>query len=115
MAVGYKTPGSGRKKGTLNKRTLEREEMLRKAQEEIAQALNKDKIWDAHSLLIAVYNNDKLSLEVRADAAKAAIRYEKPAKSETTVTDNTRWLVSDGTQSMDEWRDKYAPKKEKTN
>jgi hypothetical protein len=34
---------------------------------------------DAHALLVAVYKDPRNSLEVRVDAAKAAIRYERPA------------------------------------
>jgi len=34
---------------------------------------------DAHALLMAVYKDAALALDLRVDAAKAAIRYEKPA------------------------------------
>ena len=34
---------------------------------------------DAHGFLRAVYNNEALPLHIRLDAAKTAIKYEKPA------------------------------------
>lgn len=33
---------------------------------------------DAHALLIAVYKNPEVPLNLRVDAAKAAVGYEKP-------------------------------------
>jgi hypothetical protein len=34
---------------------------------------------DAHALLMSIYKNTDKPIELRLDAAKAAIRYEKPA------------------------------------
>jgi len=104
MARGYKT--GGRQKGTPNKRTKELEEAVKN----VAQALGQSELkWTAHSLLVAAYNNEDLPLHLRIDAAKNAIRFELPAKSETNITDNTRWHVSDGTISMEDWKRKYSP------
>jgi hypothetical protein len=36
---------------------------------------------DAHALLMAAYKDPALPMDLRVDAAKAAVRYEKPALS----------------------------------
>ena len=36
-------------------------------------------IGDAHALLMLTYKNELLDIDVRLDAAKAAVRYEKPS------------------------------------
>jgi hypothetical protein len=40
---------------------------------------------DAHALLMAVYKNPSIDLDVRLDAAKAAIRFEKPMPAPLTA------------------------------
>lgn len=69
----------GRPKGARNKRT---EEVI-KATEEVATALEgaipNAFTGDAHALLMAVYKDPGKEWQLRIDAAKAAIRYEKPA------------------------------------
>ncbi len=111
MAQGRKT--GGKVKGSKNKRTLEREAQFQAA----ADALKASGVpiydGDAHAYLMAVYKNESLPTETRMDAAKAAVRFEKPAKTENTnLGDNTRYLVAlpSGEVSMDEWKAKYAPK-----
>src|SRR5215467_5388116 len=80
MARGFKT--GGRKKGSKNRRTLLLEDAARQAQED-AKHLLGDKTFegDAHPLLVLTYKNEALPLAVRIDAAKAAIRFEKPVMS----------------------------------
>jgi hypothetical protein len=112
MAYGRKT--GGRQKGTPNKRTLERQAAVQEAAKAIeAAAGDKAFTGDAHALLMAIYKNTDLPLEMRADAAKAALRFEKPALASTDNrnTDTTRYLVAlpSGEVSMDEWKAKYAP------
>src|SRR5215204_1573677 len=68
---------------------------------------------DAHSYLMTIYKNEGLPTDVRLDAAKAAVRFEKPAKTENTeLGNNTRYLVAlpNGEVSMDDWKAKYASK-----
>jgi hypothetical protein len=70
---------------------------------------------DAHSLLALIYKNEGLLTEMRADAAKAAIRFEKPALASTDNrnTDTTTYLValpSGETITREEWKAKYGPK-----
>ncbi len=69
----------GRRRGTPNKRTAEREQVVAAAAKKIAVALGEDAFdGDAHAFLMAVYKNDRLPVELRMDAARAAIGYEKP-------------------------------------
>lgn len=80
MARGAK-PGErrgGREKGTPNKRTLEREEQMAAASAALEQALANPFAGDSHALLMAIYKNGDLPIQIRLDAAKAAIGYEKP-------------------------------------
>jgi hypothetical protein len=41
---------------------------------------------DAHALLVAVYRDTSLPLPIRLDAAKAAVKFEKPVLAATTFT-----------------------------
>jgi DNA-binding PadR family transcriptional regulator len=75
MAQGHKT--GGRQKGTKNRKTVLLEE---KGREALAEVLGANAFeGDAHSLLIAVYKDEAHPIELRLEAAKAAIRFEKPA------------------------------------
>ena len=75
MARGYKT--GGRMKGTKNRKT---EELEAQARELVDTTLGSDAFsGDAHEFLQLVYKNEKLPLATRIDAARSAIRYEKPA------------------------------------
>lgn len=76
MATGRKT--GGRKKGVRNKRTTELDRMLEVAVETFKQTHSVFE-GDSHALLVLVYKDQDLPLATRIDAAKAAIRYEKPA------------------------------------
>jgi hypothetical protein len=76
---GGRRPGAGRPKGAINKRT----EALAEAVAVTAATL-KDTIpdaftGDAHALLMALYKDPANPLTLRMEAARAAIRYEKPA------------------------------------
>lgn len=68
----------GRQKGTPNRRTEERRARLEETRKAIEQALPAAFHGDGHALLMAVYKNEDLPIELRLDAAKAAIAYEKP-------------------------------------
>lgn len=81
MARGFKA--GGRQKGSKNKRTLLLEGAARQLIDN-AGAILGDQLFDgdAHALLILTYKNTALPLELRLDAAKAAIRFEKPITSD---------------------------------
>jgi hypothetical protein len=69
----------GRKRGTPNKRTAERERAVAAAARKITAALGDDAFQgDAHALLMAVYKDPQQPSELRLEAARAAIGYEKP-------------------------------------
>lgn len=69
----------GRTAGVKNKRTRELEAATKKAQKVAEDILgSKCFVADAHTLLCMVYKSDEYPIELRVDAAKAAIGYEKP-------------------------------------
>ena len=69
----------GRPSGAKNKHTREREAKMAAAAEAIEKLLPNVFSGDAHALLMAVYKNELSDMDLRIDAAKAAIRYEKPS------------------------------------
>lgn len=50
---------------------------------------------DAHALLVAVYKDPSVPLELRVDAAKKAVHFEKPALANTTVNATVRRNITD--------------------
>jgi len=69
--------GTGRPKGSKNKRTLALEAAAREAMEGVEGVFE----GDAHAFLQSVYKNPEVPLEVRILAATKALRVEKPALS----------------------------------
>jgi hypothetical protein len=68
----------GRPPGAKNRRTRERETAVQAAAALLEGAIDGVFRGDAHTFLIAVYKDPQMPLNVRVDAAKAAIGYEKP-------------------------------------
>lgn len=68
----------GRPPGAANKSTLERQKKLDEIASQIGAAIDDAFEGDSHAFLMAVYKNPALPMNVRLDAAKAAISYEKP-------------------------------------
>lgn len=84
----------GRKRGAKNKRTLAREQAQVETAVKIAAALGADAFdGDAHALLMALYKDPAQPAELRMEAAKAAIGYEKPrlASVDGRVDANLSW------------------------
>ena len=81
MAVPKGTRIGGRQKGTRNKRTDERLAAVDEAAARLLDAIPDAFAGDAHMLLMAVYKDPDKDWALRVDAAKAAVRYEKPALS----------------------------------
>ena len=75
----------GRPLGSKNRRTKAREAALIEAQKKIGKELGGAFEGDAHALLMLVYKDPSQPIELRTDAAKSAIRYEKPALASTVV------------------------------
>lgn len=67
--------------GAKNKHTRKRELAVIEAAGEIEKTLAKAFKGDSHALLMTVYKDEERPIELRVDAAKTAIRYEKPALS----------------------------------
>lgn len=97
MAYGFKT--GGRKKGVKNKRTRRIESAARRLLDEAKGVLGDQgaKLFegDAHALMVLTYKNPALPLDIRMDAAKAAIRFEKPAFTQTAVDLTVRPVRAD--------------------
>ena len=80
MARGQKT--GGRVAGSLNKRTLELQDAMKTTAEKIKEVLGEGTFeGDGHAMLMAVYKSPDMPINIRIDAAKAAIGYEKPKLS----------------------------------
>lgn len=72
----------GRPRGAKNKHTKERLEKIERDAKEIAQTIGATAFeGDAHAFLMSVYKDQAQPLELRLDAAKAAVGYEKPKLS----------------------------------
>jgi hypothetical protein len=107
----------GRGPGSKNKKTLEREEALRKAMAQISETLGEDAFQgDGVMLLQAVYKNPDFPADVRIEAATRAARYERPALSSVDQKGNaagaTIVYLPQGMTSEDvtkEWLEKYRP------
>ena len=69
----------GRRAGTPNKRTVALRSAADSAAEMIEAALGEDGFTgDAHALLVSVYKDRRRPIELRMEAAKAALSFEKP-------------------------------------
>jgi hypothetical protein len=69
----------GRKRGVKNKRTVALERAHAETAIKIEDALGPQAFpGDAHALLVAVYKDESQLIDLRVQAAKAAIGYEKP-------------------------------------
>ncbi len=83
----------GRAKGTPNRRT---QEMINAARETALRVLGEDAFaGDAHALLQMVYRDPNQPIELRVDAAKAAIGYESPRLQAIDARVTTRREVRD--------------------
>lgn len=103
----------GRQKGSKNKATIARENAIAEALRTIKNA-NGSGVFDgdAHALLMLVYKNENLPLDVRTRAAEAALKFERPAlaaidsRAETTVNYIVR--MPEPVRDMDHWLQVYG-------
>jgi hypothetical protein len=111
MARGVKT--GGRKPGSKNKRTAELEAATERAAKMISDALGEVFDGDAHAFLMAVYKDMGRPIETRIDAAKAAIRFEKPSlaalEAKTEVVHRYVADVPEIAKTVDQWQKQHAP------
>ena len=80
------SPGPGRPKGSKNTRTKVLGEAMTIAAARLSELLPDVKALDAHSLLIAIYSDPEMPIAIRLEAARAALRVEKPALQATQVS-----------------------------
>lgn len=71
----------GRPAGARNRRTEAVEQYAREAAAAIEAALPEAFQGDAHAFLMTVYKDPSHDMAMRIDAAKAAVKFEKPALS----------------------------------
>lgn len=83
---GGKREGSGRPKGTKNKRTKKNTAARAKAAELIESVIPDAFEGDAHALLVAVYKDPRHDIDTRKDAAKAALPFERARLSAIAMT-----------------------------
>ena len=110
MARGFKT--GGRQKGSKNKRTLLQEERTRALIDNAKEIIGGDLFdGDAHAFLMLTYKDKSLLRNLLVDAAKAAIRFEKPALTAIDANDTiekVHYAISDEPMSIEEWKAKYT-------
>ena len=110
MARGFKS--GGRQKGSRNKRTVLAEERQRKLIENANEIIGGDLFeGDAHAFLILTYKDKSLPLNLRLDAAKAAIRFEKPALTAVDAhskTETVHYAISDEPMTPEEWAAEFV-------
>ena len=92
----------GRPKGAPNKRTVERVAAMAQTAQAIEAALPEAFAGDAHSLLVAIYKDKTRPIELRIDAAKAAIRYETPALAAVEHSGAIAFSHEDALAELDE-------------
>ncbi|NPD66056.1 hypothetical protein HN018_19545 [Lichenicola cladoniae] len=69
-----------------NVRTAAREKAMSEVAQKIQDVLGDEAFTgDAHAFLVAIYKDPTRDMELRIDAAKAAVRFEKPALASSTV------------------------------
>jgi hypothetical protein len=83
----------GRPKGAKNKRTAAREAAMKEMAAQIGKAVGDAFEGDALAYLISVYKDPLKPETLRIDAAKAAIRYERPALAPGEQGDRDRDFV----------------------
>jgi len=111
MAAKGQPKSGGRQIGSLNKRTKELEAKATAAAQIIGAAIEGAFEGDAHALLMTIYKDPKQDIDLRIEAAKAAIRYEKPALAAidlNSVNEHTIYTISAEPLTDEEWLAKYG-------
>jgi hypothetical protein len=116
MARGGSKPGErrgGRTAGVPNKRSDDFQAAIQEKAKKLEALVPGAFEGDAHALLMAVYKDPDHEWSLRVDAAKAAIRYEKPALSSVDSTgEEVRRAVVRVPPKEDDvlsWHRNYAP------
>lgn len=100
----------GRPKGAKNRRTQALEAAVKETAEILEDVIPDAFEGDAHAFLMKIYKDPAQDIHLRVDAAKAAVRYEKPALAAVDVTAETTitYDVADEPLSEDEWAEHYG-------
>ncbi|GBQ82319.1 hypothetical protein AA13595_0892 [Gluconacetobacter johannae DSM 13595] len=85
---------AGLKKGTRRKRTVALEEQMERITATLGHDVASGPQFGAHDVLVAMYRHPEVPLDLKLDAAKAAIRFEKPALSASSVTADVKHTIS---------------------
>jgi hypothetical protein len=95
----------GRQKGTPNKRTAAREQAVAEMARAIADVIPEAFQGNVHAFLMAIYKDPEMPIEMRIDAAKKAIHFEKPALAAVESSNVLRLVndVSEEPMSEEEW------------
>ena len=80
----------GRPPGSPNKRTAAIKAAVAQAADRLATEIPDAFVGDAHAFLMAIYKDPGHPIDLRLDAAKAAIRFEKPALAAVQVKEDRR-------------------------
>lgn len=99
----------GRPKGAKSRHTKEREAAVLAAAEAIADVIPEAFTGDAHAFLMTVYKDPSHPIDLRLDAAKAAVRFEKPALAALEAkVDNTHRDVTDEPLDAGAWEAQHT-------
>lgn len=102
MPRGGKRLGAGRKGGTTNHTIKRIRGAMKIAASAIRQVIPDAFEGDAHALMVCVYKDPQHPIEVRLDAAKCAIRYEKPSLQAVEHTGANGGPIQTETHQIDE-------------
>lgn len=108
MAHGGARKGAGRKPGSRNGFTKDRAERVEATAAAIEAVLPEAFAGDAHALLMAVYKDPGQEWSLRVDAAKAAVKFEKPALSSVEAKVTQRFEDMDREQLLEQIRVRAA-------
>lgn len=78
MPRGGTRPGSGRKKGSTNRRIKRLRSVMREVALKIGKLVPDAFEGDGHALMVAIYKDPRIPIDMRLDAAAKAAPYEKP-------------------------------------
>jgi hypothetical protein len=100
---------AGRPRGAKNKRTQERERAAIAAAEKISSVLGQDAFeGDAHALCMAIYKDCKQPIQLRLQAAQAALPYEKPKLSSIDASVSGQVTVERALLALEAASEQYA-------
>ena len=101
----------GRPPGSPNRRTTAIKEAVARAADRLEAEIPDAFVGDAHAFLVSIYKDPQQPIDLRMEAAKAAVRYEKPVLAAIDVTSDGSLTVKDITDrplTSAEWAERYV-------